>query len=305
MIFSEGNWYKWYYGNSKPFARADGEQFRTTYGPIEGPIKPFKQALLDNARSTVEHYPNEKFDLLFSGGIDSELMLRAYLEIGHPIRVNIFRYENNFNLYDVSYAVVVCEQLGVPYKIIDFNLQKFYENDAVRISEQAQSDRPRALVQLVFLEYLDGLPISGSSDCRWFRPHADYSVKAEWRVEDFEHDVAMDRFAASQDRSAIMQWFKWSPQMVISWFKLDWFKRLVNDEIPGKLGVVSTKIDGYREAYPALLMRAKKTGFESIDHLVQPVEDYLKQKNGGLIYRQTTDRSINEFSIEMTGKTYD
>lgn len=305
MIFSENNWYKWYYGNSQPFARADGQPFHTTYGMVDEPIKTFKQALLDNAKSTVDHYPNEKFDLLFSGGIDSELMLRAYLEIGHPVRVNIFRYENNFNLYDVSYAVVVCEQLGVPFKIIDFNLQKFFENDAVTVSGEAQSDRPRALVQLAFLNYLDGLPISGSSDCRWFRPHDDYTVKAEWRVEDFEHDIAMDRYAAFKNRPAIMQWFKWTPQVVVSWFKLDWFKRLVNDEIPGKLGVVSTKLEGYREAYPNLLPRVKKTGFESIDHLVLPAEEYLKKQNGGLIYRQTTDRSINEFSMEMTGRLYD
>lgn len=308
MTYNENNWYRWFYGKSEPFAPANGSVLRTEYGRINEPIKGFKQAMLDNARSTIDHFPNETFDLLFSGGIDSEVALRSYLEIGakDKIRVNIFRYENNYNIYDVSFAVVVCEQLGVDYRIVDFNLKDFFENHAERVSEVAQSDRPRAIVQLGFLDYVEGVPISASSDCRWFRPHGDYGVKAEWRVQDFEHDIALDRYAHAIGRPAVMQWFKWSPQAVISWFSLDWFRRLVDDDIPGKEGVVSTKIQGYREAFPDIIARTKKTGFESpeVEAMVNEVQKLLEEKNGGLKFRQQTERSINEFSIEMTGYPY-
>jgi hypothetical protein len=305
MIFTSNNWYKWYYGSSEAFARSNKEQLQTTYGSYRGRIPSLKEALLENARSTADHYPGEKFELLFSGGVDSEVALRAYAEIGVPIRANIFRYENNYNIYDVSFAVVICEQLGVDYRIIDFNLEQFYENDAERISEQAQSCRPRAIVNLGFVDKLDGFPICASSDLGWTRPHSDYSMKAEWRAVDFEYDIALDRYNEFHGRPAIMQWFKWTPQMVLGWTNTNWFKSLVNDEIFGKLGVNSTKLQGYREAYPDLIARAKKTGFEQTDHIVLPFEKFLGQKYGGLPYRQQTDRSINDLWIEMRGEPYD
>jgi hypothetical protein len=116
LLFSENNWYKWSYGSSESFARADGvSELKTSYGRFEGSIPSFEEALLHNAKSTIDHYPNEQFDLLYSGGIDSELVLRTYKALGHPVRVNIFRYENDYNIYDVSHAVVTCEALNVPY----------------------------------------------------------------------------------------------------------------------------------------------------------------------------------------------
>jgi hypothetical protein len=299
------NWYKWYYGESQPYARADGESpLRVEYGKFSGSIPTFKDALRINAQKTIDSFPNQTFDLLFSGGIDSELVLRTYRDLGHPIRVNIFRYENDYNIYDVSHAVIVCEQLGIPYNLIDFNLQKFFENDVLTVSEHAQSDRPRALVQLKFLDYVDGVPISASSDIRYFRPHDDYSAKAKWMIHDFEHDIALDRYAAFHSRPAIMQWFKWSPEIVLGWTNTVWFKKLVNDEISGKLGVVSTKIEGYRENYPDMIVRTKKTGFENIDHFVIPVQNYLKQKNGGLKYRQYVEQSLDDMWIQITGRPY-
>lgn len=304
MLFSENNWYEWSYGG-QPFERADGNsQLKTKYGKFEGAIPSFEEALLLNAKSTIDHYPNEQFDLLYSGGIDSELVLRTYKALGHPVRVNIFRYENDYNIYDVSHAVVTCEALNVPYKIIDFNLKSFYENDVMTVSEQAQSDRPRALVQLKFLDLVDGLPISASSDIRFYRPHDDYRVRAEWRLQDFEHDIAMDRYAQYHGRKAIMQWFKWTPQIVLGWTNMRWFNRLVYDRIPGKLGVTSTKIQGYQEVYSDMLPRTKQTGFEKIDHLVLPVEAELERKNGGLKYRQVADRSLNELWMEMCGDLF-
>ena len=44
--------------------------------------------------------------------------------------------------------------VNVDYKIMDFNLQKFYENDAERISELSQIDRPKALPYCRLLEFI-------------------------------------------------------------------------------------------------------------------------------------------------------
>jgi hypothetical protein len=255
------------------------------------------------ASSTLEHYPNLRPSILFSGGVDSEIVLRSYLKIGANPKVYIIRYENDYNIYDVSYAVTICSLLNVDYTIVDFNLQKFYENDAEKISELAQICRPRALPQCKFIDLVDGLPILCSSDLTGVRTNDDYNVKGTWLVRCWEHDIGWSKYLHETQRQGIAEWFKWSPGLVISFTQLKWFNNIINDKYYGKTGFNSTKIIGYREAFPDLIERKKQTGFEKTDLLVDEFESFLQTKYNGLPYRQSVDRTITELTNEILGIT--
>lgn len=314
-IYNQDNWYQWGYHKegwaSDPYAlrQYKDEKLYVHYGRLPGKFKTFKEAVLDNARSTCDYYQGRTIHLLASGGMDSELVLRAYKAIGANVVCHVFQYENNWNIYDVAHSVLMADETDTPLHIHNFNLTDFFESGSFAgFAEHAQSDRPRALVQLAFLQLLyqqvDGVIVSASSDPRWYRPHDDYTEKAVWRCQDFEHDIALDRYAHLLRADAIMQWFKWTPELTLAWFSLKWFADLVSDRIPGKLGVVSTKIRGYQEVFPEMRFRVKKTGFESIDHLVEPAQAYLEQKNSGLHYRQMVDQSADDLWMKMTGHGY-
>jgi hypothetical protein len=306
MYTSENNWYQWQYGNDPLFGRQTAnKELKTIYTKMHRPLLPFKEELIEAAKSTLEHYPGLRPCVFFSGGVDSELILRSYMAIGSNPKVYIVRYENDLNIYDVSYAVTVCSILNVDYTIIDFNLQKFYENDAVKVSEDAQIDRPRMLPHLKFTNCADGLIIIGHSDVRWYRTDNDYSKKGTWLMQDFEPDLGSDKYNILHNRPAIYQWFKWSPGLVLAYTQLNWFKRLLNDEYIGKLGINSTKILGFREMYPDLITRIKQTGFEKIDSIIHEVEGVLKQKYNGLPYRNVIERTPDQLWLAVTGKTYD
>ena len=296
MYTSENNWYSRQYGDNPKFGRQTGNlEFKTFYSKATKPILNFKQELINAASSTLDHYPNLRPNIFFSGGVDSELILRSYLAIKSNPKVYIVRYDNDYNLYDVSYAVTICNMLDVPFHIIDFNLTKFYESDFIQISEEAQIDRPRMLPHLKFTDCADGLIIVGHSDVRWYRTDDDYTKKGTWLMQDFEHDIGCDKYNMLHNRPAIYQWFKWSPGLVLGYTKLNWFSRLLNDEYIGKLGINSTKIIGFREMYPDLIERTKQTGFEKINTLIDEVEKKLIDKYNGLPYRQTVDRTMPEF----------
>lgn len=303
MIFtSEMNYaYTWQYGNGEINGRQTNEllPLKTFHGKLNRPLKSFKEELCLAAKSTVDHYPGLKPCLFFSGGVDSEVMLRSYLESGIKPEIYIVRYENDYNIYDVSYAIAICSSLNLDYHLIDFNLTKFYENDAEAIADQAQIDRPRMLPHLKFTEAADGLIIVGHADVRYFRQDGDYTKKGVWLAEDSEHDIACDKYNILHDRPAIYQWWRWTPGLVLSYTKMKWFKQLVNDEFPGKLGINSSKIIGYRESYPDLLFRKKSTGFDKIDHIVNEFENYLEKKFNGLVYRQEVIRTLDELDEEI------
>lgn len=307
MIYtSENNWYSWSYNQSLLFGRQlHNDKLNTHFSKYNGLVESFGKELENAAKSTLEHYPNIRPTVLFSGGADSELVLRSYVKIGANPKVCIIRYENDYNIYDVSHAVTVCSLLNIDYSIIDFNLKKFYENDAEKISELAQIDRPRALPQCKFIDLVDGLPILGSSDLTGVRTNDDYSTKGTWLIRCWEHDIGWSKYLRETNRAGIAEWFKWTPGLVLSFTQMQWFKRLVNDEYYGKLGFNSTKLIGYRETYPDLIERKKQTGFENTDLVINEFELFLQKKYNGLPYRQSVDRTLDELWVEITGHSYE
>ena len=302
MIYtSENNWYSWSYGDLGPYSRQTSNlSFQTHFTKYTKKVGSFKEELLNAAKSTMDHVSGN-IVILFSGGVDSEIMLRAFLDIGVIPKVVIIRFENDYNIYDVSYAVTICSMLGVPYSIIDFNLQNFYENDAERISELAQIDRPGALPYCKILEMIDGFPVMGNGDLTPWRTNDNYSTKGTWMNRCWEFDIGWSKFLRQIDKPGIAEWLKWTPGLVISYLNTKWFNKLINDEYYGKLGPSSTKILGYREAYPDLIDRKKQTGFENIKHLKDEFENHLEKKFNGFPYRQAADRTIEELRADILG----
>lgn len=298
--FTQDNWYKWGYGGQHFNRQTDALlPLETIYTPYNHHISTFAEELERAAESTLDTYSGLQPCIFFSGGVDSELIIRTYVRIGANPKIYIVRYEDDLNIYDVSYAITICLSLGLDYTLVDFNLKKFYENDAITVSEQAQIDRPRMLPHLKFTDCADGLIIVGHSDIAWYRPSADYSKREVWMARDFEHDLGCDKYNAFHNRDAIYQWFKWSPGLVISYTRLNWFQDLIADKFEGKLGINSTKLFGFREIYPDLITRKKQTGFEKIDPLIAEVEAEIEKRNGGLRYRQFADRSLAQLEAEI------
>jgi hypothetical protein len=303
LNLTENNWYTWQYGNGPINSRHIIDQpFRTNYSKCRESIGNYKEELIKVAKSTIDSFPLEKFTLLFSGGADSEIVLRSYLEVNHPIDVVIYRYENDINLYDVSYAVTICNMLGVKYQIIDFNLSKFFENDAERYASLSEIDNPGALPYLKFLENSDNIPILGQGDPWWFREQGnDYSIKGNWLYGDMELFTGTSKLLMSLNKPGIPMWFKWRPGLVMSYTNLKWFKILTNDGFIGKCGVSSTKLQGYKEVFPDMIHRYKATGFEKIGSLITEFEDFLSKKNNGLLYRQVCLKTYDELHNNILG----
>jgi len=301
---TRNNWHSWRYGNNDLFGKQLGtDKLNIMLTPSNKPVYSFKEELIIAAKSTMETFPNSRPTVMFSGGADSEVVLRTYLSIGANPRVCIVRYEDDYNLYDISYAITICSMLDVEFEIIDFNLQKFYENEAERISEIAQIDRPRALVYCKFLEMIEDMPVIGEGDPYWVRLDDDYSRKGNWIYRESETFIGWYKYASYLNKPTIPQFFKWTPELVLSHTKLDWFKTLTNDGYVGKLGTNSTKLTGYREIYPDMIQRTKKTGFEKIDSVIDEFEMFLQKKYKGLPYRQEVDKTLDELWIETTGNT--
>jgi len=218
-------------------------------------------------------FPSEKFSVMLSGGLESEIMVRAFQQANIPIDIYIGRYERDYNLYDVSYAVTLCESLQLPYKIIDFNLTKFLDNDIVSYAQLARISEARLLPQLALADLVDGMPIMGNGEPAPRRLQPDYETDPDsiWILDEDENFWGWPRYFAIQNRTAIPEWCRYTSDMYNAWMNLRWFNYLITNKIYGKTSTWSSKLFGYREAYPELLFRKKLTGFELIENKFQEV----------------------------------
>tara|TARA_B100000242_G_C42891282_1_gene413458 strand:- start:197 stop:799 length:603 start_codon:yes stop_codon:yes gene_type:complete len=190
------------------------------------------------------------------------------------------------------------------YKIIDMNLKKFFENDAEKVAEDAQCDRPRMLASMTFADHVDGLSFLSMGDMYWERPHDDYTQKAEWKAIELESDFAADRYNILHNRECVHLWARWTPGMMLAHTKWEWFHRLINDKIFGKLGNSSSKLQGWQEEFPNVIPREKLHGFEKVDPLINEFEKFLNNKFKGLPYRRQYEMSLDELYVMVTGQDY-
>jgi hypothetical protein len=277
--YLKNNWMKWYYDTPGNWVRENNNQiFKVEYNCVRNVDATLRSSAITACESIRDTYPTEQFSLMFSGGSESEICVRSFVLAKIPFHVYIGRYENDINLYDVSYAVTFCESMGLPYTILDFKLQNFLENDAFKYSEYAQINESRLLPQLALCDLVDGIPIMSGGEPVLSRIGSDYSTKGIWIIEEDENFWGWPKHFVRQNRVGIPDWCRWSPELYQAWINLPWFQKLINDEYYGKLGAYSTKLDGYKQQYPELLPRIKKTGFEKINNLFEELNRHLLLK---------------------------
>ena len=276
-MFYKNDWFTWYYdGVEKGPKTSLDSKFTISVRPtIDRKVKSFKEEVLLNASLTRDLF-SEPFDLLFSGGADSEIMLRAYHELKIPVNVFIFKYENDYNRVDISHALRICSELNITPKVIDFNLQKFFENDAYNIWLTGFYLSSGQLPLMKMMDYLDNIPVAGSGNPVWIHNGE------QWGLDLSELFHSQSIYCSIVKRTAIIDWFEFSPEVILSYsahpitidlfktpgtpLKFEKHKHLLYKKFwrtlqlrPKYIGFEGNKTPGFKESRPDFMLEFEKT----------------------------------------------
>ena len=271
-MFYRDNWLAWSYDNGPDYGPKLTPMAKCTFiirNTITQPVKSYYEELLANAQRIRDTFTGD-LDLLFSGGVDSEVVLRTYHTLGIPINVYIFKYENDYNVIEFRQAIKICNELGVTPRIIDFNLEKFFENDAYDIWKKVYCAKSGWLPHMKMTEYLDGTPIIGSGDPYWKK------TDNGWMFELDEGAKHWSVYHKTINRDCVADWYEYSPEMIVSHTQLPLIQDLINDRIPGKLSSFSSKPVVHKAYWPTVDIRYKMVGFEGpTPSREKPVPDFM------------------------------
>lgn len=223
----------------------------------------YKDALFRNA-SIMKDTFSEPFDVCLSGGIDSEVVVRVFKDLGINFNTYIFKFENNHNVRDVTNAINLCNALNIKYHIVDFNLKKFFKTEAAYYAEKTFSPATARLPRLKWIEMLDNIPVFGDGEPHWSRKQWDnFSKKSDWGFHFSEDGCLGSIYSRQIGKTAITEWYEYTPEVLLSFYKLPYIQKLLNDEIPGKLSTYSSRATIHQEIWPDIKYIQKLIGYEN------------------------------------------
>jgi hypothetical protein len=222
----------------------------------------YYDALTQNASIMRDSF-SEPFDVLLSGGIDSEVMVRTFKDLGITHNTFVFRYEDNLNIRDVNSSIQICEALNIPYKIIDFNLSNFYEHDAKDIFEKTLVPDVASLSRIKWLDYLDNIPVFGEGEPYWKRElGGDYTKKSSWSLHLSERHFFIPLSSHYHHREIIGEWYLYTPYITMNYHSEPIIQKLLDDKIVGKESTLSSRLALHRNFWPDMKDKSKLTGYE-------------------------------------------
>jgi hypothetical protein len=235
-------------------------------------VKSSLSAAIEAVNDIVEKYP-PPYNLLVSGGIDSQAMLYAWKMSGHPFNAISFRYNQDFNWHDIKTLPQFCEQENIDYQIIDFDYLGFLENEYDSIAKKYRCSSPQIAMHIKMAMMLSGTRIfSGNflfSDAASISPAI----------------LGIYKFSITDEgKNTIPYFFLHTPELAYSlnYFKKSVYKAqtLIDVDVP-----YINRVIAYQEmGFPVIAQDTKFTGFEKFKEYYDSHTYVLEDRNNRLKY---------------------
>jgi hypothetical protein len=228
----QNKWAVWYYDN---IANSPKNSLENRFGFELDFVKSNLNHLDELKKNAQEIYDlYGKLDILFSGGSSSQIILQIYKELEIPFNVKIFQYENNLNYYwDVAASVKFCKDLNIRYELIPFNLQNFFEVDALEFFKKSLNLDVSKLPILKMFDYCDNTPIIGTGYPIIIRSNYFYDSPADWKLQILETDINLLSYSIKINRPIISNFFIYSKTGFESLLSNSFITNLISDRYHG------------------------------------------------------------------------
>lgn len=211
----------------------------------------------------VTHDFGSDFNVMFSGGTDSEIVLRALKHIGAKPNVFFIRFNNGYNHTDYLEAIRITDDMNIKFNVIDFDVVQFYKSgQATEFSKDIQC---RQMAYLVVLHHILKLNTPSIMGGELFFQRTTNIDGGKWHYSFRENeDGAAMRFSIKYNIPLVNEWFSYTPEVMAYYIMNPKIQNLFNDRYNYKLGSPSTKNSILREYMPEIVCSMKLTGYENL-----------------------------------------
>jgi hypothetical protein len=298
--FTQNNHLSYSIGGRNFGSRENGiEKYQVTLGKIdfdEYKKTSWRQELRKTADSVLREFGKDLVVFL-SGGTDSEIVARNFLEIGVKPKCAVIRFKDGYNDYDVSEAEEISRELGLDLIHLDFDVKDFYHSGrAAELAAQIQCCQITYLTVYENIKRLSAPAIMGGE--LFLSKKIQRNNKFWYYVFRENEDASAMRFSNHYNIPLVNEWFSYTPEMILHFLNNSGIKSLISDRTPHKLTSVSVKNDILKTLFPDIRKKIKTHGFERLRSF--NFESYNGLENQCLIKR--TEGSLDGIPIEKVFK---
>lgn len=201
--------------------------------------------------------------VMFSGGTDSEIVLRVYAEMNIKPRCVFVKFKDDYNHQDYLYAVAICNELSLKLEAIEFDVKDFYlSGQAAEFSSEINCRQMAYLSVYHHIRLLNQPAIMGGEV--FLRRHTT-PTSSQWQYVFRENeDASAMRFSLKYNIPLVNEWFSYTPEMIAYYLENPNIKKLVTDKYNYKLSSVSSKNAILQEYMPSIMQKTKTHGYEKL-----------------------------------------
>ena len=222
----------------------------------------YKQELNRTADLVYQDYKSD-FALFLSGGTDSEIVARNFVDIGIKPKCFVIKFKDNYNLPDVIEAIDLAKELNLDLNIIDFDVKDFlYSGEATEFGKELQCTQITYLMVYHSFKKIGMPAVMGgevflkrninTDPSTWF-----YCIREN-------EDASAMRFSLKYNLPLVNEYFSYTPELLLYYLEHIDIKDLVSTKYNYKLTSVSSKNTILKKLVPEIRVRKKTHGFEKL-----------------------------------------
>lgn len=266
MNFTYNNHLKYYVGNRLyGYRTTPYEKFSVAVGSID-------QERYKQSNWVEEQYRTAKlvstdfgkdFVVMFSGGTDSEIVLRSFLKIGVKPRVVFIKFKNDYNIGDCVEALRIANELNIKLEIVDFDILDFYKSgEAFEFASELQCRQIAYLCIYYHVKLLQQPAVMGGE--MMFQRKTSFDFVKWYLCFRENQDGSAIRFSLRYNLPLVNEWFSYTPEMMGYYLEHKKIKWLLKEKFNYKMSSFSIKNEVLTELMPEIDVREKTHGYEKL-----------------------------------------
>lgn len=203
--------------------------------------------------------------IMLSGGVDSEITLRSFVEQNIPCTAFIFQYKKQ-GFFDIHYGINFCKNKNIPLEIISFDEDKFFDQDIWHYIHKYKLWEPYIAFDIKRMEMLNEYcTVWGNGDVL-----INFDGNNFYSMEEATYNMAWV-WQKDNNIESCYRFLKYTPELMYSFINDPKTKYFY--EVARKMNFDNSrwwKQWVFKEYWPDMIPRNKFNGFEKI------AEQYLQ-----------------------------
>jgi hypothetical protein len=252
-------------------------QFSVTFNPCTRAPQSWSDEV-DNTAQAIANSTNKPLYVLMSGGIDSEMVARAFLDNGIKFKALTLKHKAGTNSHDTDWADIFCKNHNIQQEILELDTDKFDTIIKNYIAQGYRSTNIYHYMQLYILEYVEsigGFAVGGAGEQIYYTIDNVINLK-------INPSYTLGRHWCQRNNTWHQLWFSLdNPEIFASYMQIDIVRVMLQDptyfvnDHPSS----TEKIIILHKKWPKMWRRNKFSGFEKLQKIYRdPTEQKLKAR---------------------------